>query len=86
MKRTIVTPVVVAAGFILMVVLMAITDVFTPVIQFLHTGEITLLQALWCLVASVIAFGLALKLLIMLGEYFLPRAEKRRQEDGKRKK
>lgn len=79
-KRSALTPVVVGTALIFLMVIMAVTDVFQPLIQFIHTGEITPLQALWCFVATVLAFGLTLKLLIMLGGYFLPKAESRRAE------
>ncbi len=82
-KRTVITPIVIGAALILTMVVIAVTDVFKPLIQFIHTGEIAPLQALWCLIATALAFGLAAKLLIMLGEYFLFKAEERRaRRDG----
>lgn len=80
-KRSVVTPIVVGTTLVISMVIMAITDVFQPLIQFIHTGEITPIQALWCFIATAVAFGLTLKLLIMLGGYFLPKAEKRRAEE-----
>ncbi len=77
-KRTVVTPIVIGAAFLAVVAVIAITDVFEPLIQFIHTGEITGMQALWCMFATIAAFGLAIKLLIMLGGYFLPKADERR--------
>lgn len=79
-KRSLLTPVVVGTALIVLMVIMAVTDLFQPLIQFIHTGEITLIQALWCFLATAVAFGLTLKLLIMLGGYFLPKAESRRDK------
>jgi DNA-directed RNA polymerase subunit E'/Rpb7 len=84
-KRTVVTPIVVGAALIALMVVLAVTNIFQPLVQFVHTGEITLLQAFGCLVAAGAAFGLTLKLLIMLGGYFLPKAEQRRREDELKK-
>ncbi len=86
-KRTAVTPIIVGSALLAVVAVIAVTDVFQPLIEFIHTGEISLVQALWCLVATVVAFGLTLKLLIMLGGYFLPKAEERRgdlEKNGKK--
>jgi hypothetical protein len=83
-KRTVVTPIVVGAALIALMVIFAVTDIFQPLVQFVHTGEITFLQAVWCLLAAGAAFGLSMKLLIMLGGYFLPKAEERRLKDTKK--
>lgn len=79
-KQTVFTPIVVGIALIALLVVIAITDVFQPLVQFIHTGEITLVQAIWCFLAAMAAFGLTLKLLILLGGYFLPKAEARRRE------
>lgn len=85
-NRTILTPIIVGAALVLLMAIIAKTDLFQPLIHFIHTGKITILEALWCVLASVAAFALTLKLLIMLGEYFLPQAEKRRQQENNEKK
>lgn len=77
-KRSILTPILVGMAIVVLMVIMAVTEVFQPLIQFIHTGEISPLQALWCFLATALAFGLVLKLLILLGGYFLPKAEQRR--------
>lgn len=77
-KRSVFTPILVGLAIVVLMVIMAVTNVFQPLIQFIHTGEITPIEALWCFLAAVLAFGLTLKFLIMLGGYFLPKAEERR--------
>lgn len=77
-KRSVLTPILVGLAIVALMVIMAVTDIFQPLIQFIHTGEITPIEALWCFLATALAFGLTLKFLIMLGGYFLPKAEERR--------
>ncbi len=80
-ERTVVTPIIIGAALIVLMVVFAFTEIFQPLVQFVHTGEITFVQALWCMLAAGAAFGLTLKLLIMLGGYFLPKAEERRRKE-----
>ncbi|WP_163340120.1 hypothetical protein [Desulfopila sp. IMCC35008] len=83
-KRSILTPILVGLAIVALMVIMAVTNVFQPLIQFIHTGEITPIEAIWCFLATVLAFGLTLKFLIMLGGYFLPKAEERRGRDDRK--
>lgn len=83
-KRSVRTPILVGFAIVGLMVIMAATDMFQPLIQFIHTGEITLMEAFWCFLATALAFGLTAKFLIMLGGYFLPKAEERRA-NGDRK-
>jgi hypothetical protein len=76
MKKSVLLPLGVGGGLLLLVVLAGTTSLFQPVVQFIHTGEITYLQALYCLFAAVLAIGLVFKLLVLLGHYFLPENEK----------
>ena len=52
---------------------MALTDLFQPVITFIHTQKITPLQAVSCFLAAALGFYLVFKVLTKLGEYFLPK-------------
>lgn len=79
-ERSILTPILVGTALIVSMVVMAVTNVFTPLIQFIHTGEITAAQGLLCIIASAVGFGLILKLLVMLGGYFLPQTERKRSQ------
>ena len=80
-KQSLLTPIGVGIALLLLLLLIARTDLFRPLVQFIHTGEITAVQALYCFLAAVAAFLLILKLLIMLGGYFLPKTEKKRKEE-----
>lgn len=52
--------------------LMAGTNVFTPVVQFIHSGTITPLQAGVCLVFTMAGFTACYFLLNLLCSYFVP--------------
>lgn len=57
--------------FIAVLLLMAFTDLFIPLISFVHFQEITAFQALLCIIGSVLGFFLVFKILVKLGEFFL---------------
>ncbi|MBU0944688.1 MAG: hypothetical protein KJ804_05345 [Proteobacteria bacterium] len=73
MKRTLIAPMGVLLGLIGSVALMAFSDVFTPLIQFIHSGVISPLQAGACIVFSVAGFAACYFLLSLLCSYFVPR-------------
>lgn len=52
--------------------LMAFTDLFHPIIVFIHSKNITALQAAACIFGAVIGFYFAFHVLVRLGAYFLP--------------
>ncbi len=52
--------------------LMAFTDLFQPLIQFIHNQDITPLQAVACIFGALVGFYFVFHLLVRLGAYFLP--------------
>ena len=73
MKRTIITPISILFGLIGCIAVMAASDLFTPLIQFIHSGTITPLQGAACLVFTVAGFTACYLLLNLLCSYFVPR-------------
>ena len=73
MKKQIWVPVTVALFLIALLSLMAYSDLFQPVITYIHSQQITPLQTVICLLAAAIGFYLVYKVLAKLGEYFLPK-------------
>lgn len=71
-KRNIRVPVVVLLIFIMVLFLMAFTDMFMPLIAYIHSQEITPLQVLFCIAGSILGFFIVFKVLVKLGEFFLP--------------
>ncbi len=72
MKRTVLAPLTVLAGIVGLVLLMA-GNVFSPLIQFIHSASITPLQTLACLAFTVAGFAASIFLLNILCSYFVPR-------------
>ena len=75
MNRTAAAPMLVLLGLIVSVVMMAGSSIFTPLIQFVHTGAITPLQAAACLLFTVAGFAACYFLLNLLCSYFVPRMD-----------
>jgi len=75
MQRTFITPVLVLLGIIGICSLMATTTLFDPRIHFIHTGDITPIQAVLCLLFTVGGFAAYLYLLNLICSYFVPRIE-----------
>lgn len=73
MNRTVLTPLLVLLGIIVSCVLMAVTNIFDPLVQFIHTGAITPVQAASCLVFTVAGFAASFYLLNLICSYFVPR-------------
>lgn len=71
-KRSKWIPVSFVVVVLICIYLMARTDLFQPLIRFIHSEGITVPQAIGCLIGGVICFYLCLKILIALGNYFLP--------------
>lgn len=76
MKRTFLAPITVLLGLIGSMTMMAKSDLFTPVVQFVHNGCITPLQAFACLLFTVAGFASCYFLLNILCSYFVPRMGK----------
>ncbi|MEN8188693.1 MAG: hypothetical protein ABFS19_02515 [Thermodesulfobacteriota bacterium] len=75
MQRTIVAPLAVLFGIIVVLLLASRTSIFTPLIQFIHTGEITVIQAALCIVFSGAGFAACYTCLMLLCSYFVPRMD-----------
>ncbi len=73
MRRTLLTPILVLSGIVLCCSLMATTNIFDSLVLFIHTGEITVLQALACLLFTAGGFGASIYLLNLICGYFVPR-------------
>lgn len=82
MQRTFITPVLVLLGIIGICTLMATTNLFDPLIHFIHTGDITPVQAGICLLFTVGGFAAYLYLLNLICSYFVPRIEAETQTSG----
>ena len=75
MQRTFITPVLVLLGIVGLCTLMATTNLFDPLIQFIHNGEITPVQAAMCLLFTVGGFAAYFYLLNLICSYFVPRID-----------
>ncbi len=75
MNRTVFTPMLVLLGLFAILVLMAGSAVFTPLIRFIHNGNITPPQAAACLAFTVTGFAACFFLLNLLCSYFVPRMD-----------
>ena len=73
MKRTAITPISVLLGIIGLLALMAGSDIFNPLVQFIHTGTITPLQGVICIAFTAVGFAACFSLLNLLCGYFVPR-------------
>ena len=85
MQRTFIAPVLVLLGIVGICALMATTNFFDPLIHFIHTGDITPLQAVICLLFTVGGFAAYLYLLNLICSYFVPRIEAETQTSGANK-
>jgi len=65
-------PIFVSLIFIGLGALMAFTDLFHPIIVFIHSKNITPLQAMACIFSSLIGFYIVFHGLVRLGAYLLP--------------
>ena len=68
-------PIIVGLGIIGVILLIASTDIMSPVIEYIHTNSITPIGAIGCIVAAIAFFYLIYKLLIKLGKSLLPSDE-----------
>ena len=80
--RTVFVPVLVLFVMVTSVALMAGSSFFTPIVQFIHSGNITPLQAGACLMFSAAGFAIAYFLLNGICGYFVPRINQ--MEAGKK--
>ena len=72
MNKSIWLPISISLIFICIGAIMAFTNLFHPIIVFIHSKNISLLQAGACILGSVIGFYFVFHLLVRLGTSFLP--------------
>ena len=65
-------PVSVGIGLTLLVVIIATTPTFDPLIDYIHTNSISPMGATICIIAAVFAFFAVFKILSKLGRNMLP--------------
>ncbi len=73
MNRTILTPIFVLSGIAGTIALMAGTDIFNPLIKFIHSETLTPIEAGVYLLFTVAGFAASYFLLNTLCSYFVPR-------------
>ena len=73
MNRTILAPLFVLSGICGTIVLMAVTNVFDPLVKFIHNEAITPVEAGACLIFTMAGLGVSYFLLNILCSYFVPR-------------
>ena len=76
MNRTILTPLFVLSGIAGIIALMAGTNLFDPLIKFIHSEALTPLEAGACLLFTVVGFAASYFLLNTVCSYFVPRLDK----------
>lgn len=79
MNRTLITPISILVGLLASIALMAGSDIFSPLIRFIHGGTITPMQAVICLVFTGAGFAACYFLLNHLCSYFVPRMDMRHE-------
>ena len=82
MQRTFITPVLVLLGIVGLCTLMATTNLFDPLIQFIHTGDITPVQAVICLLFTIGGFAAYFYLLNLICSYFVPRMDTKAESNS----
>lgn len=75
MKKTILTPLSVLAGICAVLILMAGTDFFNPIITFIHTNTISVYSTGMCFAFTILGFAACYFSLNILCTYFVPRIE-----------
>ena len=73
MNKTIFSPLFVLSGIFGTIAVMAGTDLFNPLIKFIHNEAITPLEAGACLILTIAGFTASYVLLNILCSYFVPR-------------
>ncbi len=81
MNKTIFTPIAVLFGLIGAMVLMAQTNMFDPLVKFVHSKAITPGGTLACLGFTILGFAVCYYLLNTLCTYFVPRMKSIRDKD-----
>lgn len=66
-------PFLTVACFLTFFWIFAETEVFAPVIEYIHSDNITPLQGALCIGAAIICFYFVFRLLVFLGKSMLPK-------------
>ncbi len=72
-KHTLV-PVTVGIVLVVLVAVVALTDLLSPLIVYLHNKDITPLEGILCVAFGILGFYLVFKILVKLGDIMLPDA------------
>lgn len=75
-KRKYLFPIIVGAGLLGVTVFLGTTDAISPLIQYLHTNSISPLAGILCIIAGLAGFYGVFRILVKLGNSFLPEPEK----------
>jgi hypothetical protein len=75
MNKTAFPTVFVLLGILGVIGVMAGTSIFDPVIKFIHTDNLSVQDALLCMVFTIAGFLACFRLLNVLCTYFVPRIE-----------
>ena len=73
MNKTIFSPLFVLSGICGTIAVMAGTNLFNPLVKFIHSEAITPLEAVACLIFTMAGFATSYFLLNILCSYFVPR-------------
>ena len=74
-KKSFLLPITVGAGLTALVAVIALTNLFDPLIDYIHENSITPLGAILCIIFGIAAFYGVFKILSKLGNNMLPDAE-----------
>mgnify|MGYP001552978484 CR=1 FL=1 len=79
-KKKLLFPILVGIGLLSVFVFLGTTDVISPLIQYLHTNSISPLAGAVCIIAGIAAFYTVFRILVKLGNTWLPEPEENRSE------
>ncbi len=71
-KKSLLLPVSVGVGLTLLVAVIALTDVFYPLINYIHENSITPLGGVLCIILAVVWIVCVYNILTRLGNNMLP--------------
>ena len=71
-KKKHIFPIGVGASLLLVTVLLATTDIASPLIQYLHENSISPLAGAICILAGILGIYLVFRILVKLGNNLLP--------------
>jgi hypothetical protein len=80
MNKAVFGPVFVLAGLVGTMVIMARTQIFTPLIRFIHQDTISPVEAVLCIVFTGLGFACCYALLNLTCNYFVPLIGKKKNQ------